>query len=50
VIRNGLTHSLAGQLLDDLRRVLARLDRQPQPMRDARTDSAFSHTGAPSPH
>jgi glutamate decarboxylase len=50
VIRNGLTHSLAGQLIDDLRRVLARLDRQPQPMRDARTDSAFSHTGAPSPH
>jgi glutamate decarboxylase len=50
VIRNGLTHSLAGQLIDDLRRVLARLDRQLQPMRDARTDSAFSHTGAPSPH
>ena len=49
VVRNGLTHSLADQLLADLRRVLARLDRQQRPMRDARTDSSFSHTGAPSP-
>jgi glutamate decarboxylase len=49
VVRNGLTHSLADQLLDDLRRVLARLDQQPRPMRDARTDSSFSHTGAPNP-
>jgi glutamate decarboxylase len=48
VVRNGLTRSLADQLLADLRRVLARLDRQPRPMRDA-TDSSFSHTGAPSP-
>ncbi|WP_211190938.1 glutamate decarboxylase [Actinomycetospora sp. TBRC 11914] len=48
VVRNGLTHSLADQLLADLQRVLARLDRQPGPMRDA-TDSSFSHTGAPSP-
>ncbi|HEY2195944.1 MAG TPA: glutamate decarboxylase [Actinomycetospora sp.] len=49
VVRNGLTHSLADQLLADLRRVLTRLDRQQHPMRDPRTDSAFSHTGAPSP-
>jgi glutamate decarboxylase len=49
VVRNGLTHSLAEQLLADLRRVLARLDRQDQPTHDARTDSSFSHTGAPSP-
>jgi glutamate decarboxylase len=49
VVRNGLTHSLADQLLADLRRVLARLDEQHRPMRDARTDSSFSHTGAPSP-
>ena len=50
VVRNGLTHSLADQLLADLRRVLARLDRQVEPVHDARTDSSFSHTGAPSPH
>ena len=49
VVRNGLTHSLAGQLLEDLRRVLTRLDGQERPMRDARTDSSFSHTGAPGP-
>ncbi|HEY2222848.1 glutamate decarboxylase [Actinomycetospora sp.] len=49
VIRNGFTHSLADQLLADLRRVLARLARQQQPMRDAQTDSSFSHTGASSP-
>ena len=44
VVRNGLTHSLAEQLLADLRRVLARLEQQEHPMRDARTDSSFSHT------
>jgi glutamate decarboxylase len=49
VVRNGLTHSLADQLLADLRRVLDRLDRQTQPMRDPVADSSFSHTGAPSP-
>ncbi|MCD2196779.1 glutamate decarboxylase [Actinomycetospora endophytica] len=48
VIRNGFTHSLADQLLADLRRVLARLDRQHGPLHDA-SDSSFSHTGAPSP-
>jgi glutamate decarboxylase len=50
VVRNGLTHSLADQLLADLRRVLARLDRRTEPAHGARTDSSFSHTGQPSPH
>jgi glutamate decarboxylase len=49
VVRNGFTHSLADQLLADLRRVLERLDRQTAPLHDARTDSSFSHTGGPAP-
>ena len=47
VVRNGMTHSLAEQLLADLRTVLERLGRQGHPLRDARTDASFSHTGAP---
>jgi glutamate decarboxylase len=50
VVRNGFTHGLADQLLADLRRVLQRLERQPGPLRDAATDSSFSHTGDPAPH
>jgi glutamate decarboxylase len=50
VVRNGFTHDLADQLLADLRRVLERLERQPGPLRDAATDSSFSHTGGPAPH
>jgi glutamate decarboxylase len=49
VVRNGFTHDLADQLLADLRRVLQRLERQPGPLRDAATDSSFSHTGDPAP-
>jgi glutamate decarboxylase len=49
VVRNGFTHDLADQLLADLRRVLQRLERQPGPLRDAATDSSFSHTGGPAP-
>ena len=47
VVRNGMTHSLADLLLDDVRRVLDRLGRQDRPQRDAAHDSSFSHTGAP---
>ncbi len=45
VVRNGFTHDLADLLLADLRRVLERLGRQQAPLRDARHDSSFAHTG-----
>ena len=42
VVRNGFTHDLADLLLDDLRRVLARLQRQTAPARGTEAAS-FSH-------
>ncbi len=45
VVRNGFTHDLADLLLADLRRVLQRLDRQHESIRDAEHDSSFAHTG-----
>ena len=42
VVRNGFTHDLADLLLDDLRRVLARLQRQTAPARGPEAAS-FSH-------
>ena len=49
VVRNGFTHSLADHLLADLRRVVERLAKQKESIRDAATDGSFSHTGAPRP-
>ncbi|MGI5484477.1 glutamate decarboxylase [Streptomyces lavendofoliae] len=43
VVRNGFGHDLADLLLDDLRRVLARLERQPGPQRDADDAGGFAH-------
>jgi len=42
VVRNGLTHDLADLLLDDLRRVLARLQQQTAPARGPESAS-FAH-------
>ncbi|MEU0666777.1 glutamate decarboxylase [Streptomyces lavendulocolor] len=43
VVRNGFGHDLADLLLDDLRRVLARLEHQPGPQRDADDAGGFAH-------
>jgi glutamate decarboxylase len=43
VVRNGFSHDLADQLLEDLRRVMDRLERQPGPQREAEDTSCFSH-------
>jgi glutamate decarboxylase len=42
VVRNGFSHDLAGLLLDDLNRVLERLEKQPGPLRGAET-AGFAH-------
>ena len=42
VVRNGFSHDLADLLLDDLRRVLARLQQQQAPQRGAESAS-FAH-------
>jgi glutamate decarboxylase len=46
VVRNGFTHDLADLLLADLRRVVARLQRQPGPVRGAEFAS-FTHGAGP---
>ncbi|WP_367573379.1 glutamate decarboxylase [Streptomyces griseoaurantiacus] len=43
VVRNGFSHDLADLLLRDLRRVLARLDKQHEPHRDAEDAGGFAH-------
>ncbi|MFF8830957.1 glutamate decarboxylase [Streptomyces sp. NPDC015131] len=43
VVRNGFGHDLADLLLEDLRRVLDRLERQPGPQRDADDAGGFAH-------
>ncbi|MYX25728.1 glutamate decarboxylase [Streptomyces sp. SID8381] len=43
VVRNGFSHDLADLLLDDLRRVLPRLDKQSEPHRDAEDAGGFAH-------
>jgi glutamate decarboxylase len=43
VVRRGFTHDLADLLVGDLRRQLPRLERQPAPVHDASTASAFRH-------
>ncbi|MFR0357294.1 glutamate decarboxylase [Streptomyces sediminimaris] len=43
VVRNGFSHDLADLLLEDLRRVLPRLDKQGEPHRDAEDAGGFAH-------
>jgi glutamate decarboxylase len=43
VVRNGFGHDLADLLLDDLRRILPRLEKQGGPCRDAGDAGAFAH-------
>ena len=50
VVRDGFTHDLAGLLCDDLRRVIDRLTAQRRSIRNAVLDSAFTHTGQPTPY
>ena len=43
VVRRGFTHDLANLLLSDLQRQLPRLEKQPEPVHDASTGTAFAH-------
>ncbi|MFF0792934.1 glutamate decarboxylase [Streptomyces spiralis] len=43
VVRNGFSHDLADLLLQDLRRVLTRLEKQPEPHRSADDTNCFTH-------
>ncbi len=43
VVRRGFTHDLADMLVQDLKRQLPRLQRQPEPVHDASTGTAFAH-------
>ena len=43
VVRRGFTHDLADLLVNDLKRQLARLQKQPAPVHDSMTASSFHH-------
>jgi glutamate decarboxylase len=43
VCRNGFTHDLADLLIDDLKRMLPELEKQPGPAHDPATSTAFHH-------
>ena len=43
VVRRGFTHDLADLLVADLERQLPRLERQPEPVHDAASGTAFAH-------
>jgi glutamate decarboxylase len=43
VVRRGFTHDLADLLIADLQRQLPRLERQPSPVHDAGSGTAFAH-------
>jgi glutamate decarboxylase len=43
VVRRGFTHDMADMLVGDLERQLPRLQRQPEPVRDAEEGTAFAH-------
>jgi glutamate decarboxylase len=43
VVRRGFTHDLADLLVHDLARQLSRLEKQPAPVHDATTATAFAH-------
>jgi len=43
VVKRGFTHDMADQLVHDLQRALTRLEKQPAPIHDETTGSAFHH-------
>ena len=43
VVRRGLTHDMADQLVNDLKKLLPRLEKQPAPVHDQTTASGFRH-------
>jgi glutamate decarboxylase len=43
VVRRGFTHDLADLLVEDLQRQLPHLEKQPEPVHDASTGTAFAH-------
>jgi glutamate decarboxylase len=43
VVRRGFSHDLADLLVADLERQLPRLEKQPEPVHDATTGTAFAH-------
>ncbi len=43
VVKRGFTHDVAGLFISDLKRQLARLERQPTPVSDAEHGSSFRH-------
>jgi glutamate decarboxylase len=43
VVRRGFTHDMADMLVNDLERQLPRLQRQPTPVHDAASATAFAH-------
>jgi len=43
VVRRGFTHDLADLLIGDIERQLPRLERQPIPVHDQETGTAFAH-------
>jgi glutamate decarboxylase len=43
VVRRGFTHDMADMLVEDLERQLPRLQRQPEPVHDAASGTAFAH-------
>ena len=43
VVKRGFTHDMADQLIHDLQRALTRLEKQPAPVHDETTGSAFHH-------
>jgi glutamate decarboxylase len=43
VVRRGFTHDTADLLLRDLKRVLPRLQKQPEPVHDGAGTSGFHH-------
>ena len=43
VVRRGFTHDMADMLVADIERQLPRLQKQPEPVNDAASGSAFAH-------
>ena len=43
VVKRGFTHDMADQLVDDLKKLLPRLEKQPAPVHDQASGSGFHH-------
>jgi glutamate decarboxylase len=43
VVKRGFSHDMADMLVNDLRRQLPRLEKQPEPVHDRTTASSFHH-------